>query len=143
VREFRIKPLAELGRESQMDEEHHEEEPPTWTREAEPFNVPVPPGFLPPFGDEAGEPRDIFFLRHTAPPPGPAGREAEDIMLRRVPSDIARRFRAAAGGRGLTHAQYLAALVGLHDAMRGLADAGAHESVSAELERLGLATVEV
>ena len=52
------------------------------------------------------------------------------------------RFRAAAGGRALTHAQYLAALVALHEAMRGLADGG-NETVAGVLEQLGLATVSV
>ena len=55
---------------------------------------------------------------------------------------IAKRFRGAAGGRGLTHARYLAALVGLHDAMRGLADGG-NEEIAGELDRLGLATVTI
>jgi hypothetical protein len=41
----------------------------------------------------------------------------------------------------MTHAQYLTALVALHDAMRGLADAGADERVTEALERLGLSTV--
>ena len=49
---------------------------------------------------------------------------------------------AAAGGRGLTHAQYLAALVALHESARGLAESG-DEQVAAELERLGLQTVTV
>ena len=50
--------------------------------------------------------------------------------------------RAAAGGRSLTHAQYLAALVALHEATRTLAESG-HAEVAAELERLGLTTVTV
>ena len=37
-------------------------------------------------------------------------------MLRRVPRETAMQFRAGAGGRGLTHAQYLKALVELHRA---------------------------
>ena len=36
-------------------------------------------------------------------------------MFRRVPRNIAMRYRAAAGGRGMTHAQYLTALVELHE----------------------------
>jgi hypothetical protein len=52
------------------------------------------------------------------------------------------RFRAAAGGRGMTHAQYVAALVALHEAMRALADSG-NETVDAELGKLGLSTVSV
>ena len=63
-------------------------------------------------------------------------------MLRRVPAETAKRFRVAAGGRGMTHAQYLSALVALHDAMRSLADAG-DARIEAELEGLGLASVTV
>ena len=40
------------------------------------------------------------------------------------------------------HAQYLAALVALHEAMRGLA-VGGNETVCGVLERLGLASVSV
>ena len=70
------------------------------------------------------------------------GRESEDLMLRKVPRETAMRFRAAAGGRALTHAQYLTALVALHEAARTLAESG-DEALSAELERLGLTTVTV
>jgi hypothetical protein len=49
---------------------------------------------------------------------------------------------AAAGGRGMTHAQYLAALVALHEAMRAAADGG-DEAVAAELDELGLSTVSI
>ena len=63
-------------------------------------------------------------------------------MLRSVPADTARRFRAAAGGRGMTHAQYLASLVALHQAMRSRADEG-DENVAAELDRLGLSSITV
>jgi hypothetical protein len=69
-------------------------------------------------------------------------RENEDLMLRRVPRAVAQRFRASAGGRGLTHASYLSALVELHESMRRKADAGDAET-AAELERLGLTTVTV
>ena len=109
---------------------------------------------------EPDEREDVFFHVPAPPPPFPAvpphaphmvyverrieedGRESEDIMLRKVPRETAMRFRAAAGGRGLTHAQYLAALVALHEAARTLAESG-DESVQAELERLGLTTVTV
>jgi hypothetical protein len=98
------------------------------------FTLPLPP---PPPGHRE---RDVVFFRRG---PGPAGeREDEDIMLRRVPRPFAQRFRASAGGRGMTHAQYLAALVGLHESMRTRADAGDAE-LAAELERLGLSTVTV
>jgi hypothetical protein len=95
----------------------------------EPFTLPLPP-----------PDKDVVFFRQ-----GPApreDREHEDIMLRRVPRDAARRFRGAAGARGMTHAQYLVALVELHVAMRGRADGGDAE-LAAELERLGLASVTV
>jgi hypothetical protein len=83
----------------------------------------------------------VFFWRGERPPV--RDRTGEDIMLRRVPAETAKRFRQAAGGRSMTHAQYLTALVVLHDAMRGLADAGADERVAKALERLGLSTVTV
>jgi len=92
------------------------------------FTLPLPP------------PPDILYVRGG---PGPAeGREHEDIMFRKVPNDVARRFRAAAGGRAFTHAQYLAALVELHESLRRRADDG-DESARAELERLGLQSVTV
>ena len=71
-----------------------------------------------------------------------AGREHEDIMLRRVPAAVAHRFRGAAGARGFTHAQYLAALVALHEAMRELADRSDGD-VAAVLSQLGLGTVTI
>jgi hypothetical protein len=101
--------------------------------EPTPFTLPLPP------------PGDVLFFRHemkSAPPLPEEGRETEDIMLRSVPRATAQRFRAAAGGRGLTHAQYLAALVQLHEALRHRADGGDAE-VGAELERLGLSTVSI
>ena len=70
------------------------------------------------------------------------GREHEDIMLRRVPAVVAHRFRGAAGARGFTHAQYLAALVALHEAMRQRADQGDGD-VGAVLSELGLGTVTI
>lgn len=70
------------------------------------------------------------------------GREHEDIMLRRVPAAVAHRFRGAAGARGFTHAQYLTALVALHEAMRQRADAG-DADLAAALAQLGLGTVSI
>jgi hypothetical protein len=94
----------------------------------EPFTLPLPP------------PPDILYVRGG---PGQAeGREHEDLMFRKVPNDVARRFRAAAGGRALTHAQYLAALVELHESLRRRADEG-DGAAHAELERLGLQSVTV
>jgi hypothetical protein len=63
-------------------------------------------------------------------------------MLRRVPAGVAHRFRGAAGARGFTHAQYLAALVALHESMRQRADSGDAE-VAAALDQLGLSTVSI
>ena len=69
----------------------------------EPFTMPIPPGFPPP---PHGGDRVLFFRTHeTEATPG--GKEHEDIMLRRVPREVAMRYRAAAGGRAMTHAQYL------------------------------------
>jgi hypothetical protein len=91
---------------------------------------PVPP--LPPGGD-------VFYAAEID---SPVGREHEDIMLRRVPAAVAHRFRGAAGARGLTHAQYLTALVSLHEAMRKRADEG-DADVAAALDQLGLGTVSI
>ena len=102
--------------------------------EGAPFTVPLPP---PPPG--FGHDQDVVFFAHRAEPPP---REHEDIMLRRVPRSVAHRFRGAAGARGLTHAQYLAALVALHEAMRERADGGDAEAQTA-LEPLGLGTVSI
>jgi hypothetical protein len=101
----------------------------------EPFTLPLPP---PPPGSR--HERDVIFFRH-GPDDAPA-REHEDVMLRRVPRVVAHRFRGAAGARGLTHAQYLAALVALHEAMRERADDG-DDAVREALERLGLGTVSI
>jgi hypothetical protein len=111
-----------------------------------------------PDGETAGEGEPGTF--HATLPPGPAfqpgknvvffaaeadsagGREFEDIMLRRVPAAVAHRFRGAAGARGLTHAQYLTALVSLHEVMRKVADEG-DAGVAAVLGQLGLGTVSI
>jgi hypothetical protein len=82
----------------------------------------------------------VLFYRREAE--GESGRESEDIMLRRVPREIAGRFRAGAGGRGLTHAQYLTALVELHRRLREQADAG-DERAKALLDELGITSVTV
>ena len=50
--------------------------------------LPPPPGGPQPAGSQHG----VLYIRHRDGPP----REHEDIMLRRVPADTARRFRAAA-----------------------------------------------
>jgi hypothetical protein len=71
-----------------------------------------------------------------------AGREFEDIMLRRVPGAVANHFRGAAGARGLTHAQYLTTLLALHEAARRHADTG-DEQMAGMLSELGLQTVSI
>lgn len=103
----------------------------------EPFTIPLAP-------PQPGAPQaDFVFFRHPGPGVDPATpRDSEDIMLRRVPTAVAMRFRAAAGGRGMTHAQYLAALTGLHEAIRTAADAG-NTDLAATLDKLGLQTVSV
>jgi hypothetical protein len=63
-------------------------------------------------------------------------------MLRRVPAAVAHRFRGAAGARGFTHAQFLTALVTLHEAIRKHADDGDAE-MAATLDQLGLGTVSI
>jgi hypothetical protein len=97
------------------------------------FQVPLPPPVPPPGA--------VYFWQ-GAPRAEGEERESEDIMLRRVPREVAGRFRAAAGARNLTHAQYLTALVALHAQTRSLAEAG-DEQVAAELDRLGLSSVTV
>ena len=112
------------------------------SEESEPFTVPIPPGFPPPGFPGHGQ-RDVIFFRHEEETTeGSGGKEHEDIMLRRVPREVAMRYRAAAGGRGMTHAQYLTALVELHGRIRALADAG-DEQARAALDELGLQTVAV
>jgi hypothetical protein len=105
--------------------------------EPQDFTIPVPPPFPPPHGPG---PHKVLFFREEGE--GDPGRTHEDVMLRRVPRETAMRFRAAAGGRSLTHAQYLAALVSLHARVRALADAG-DMRLAAELDALGLQTVAV
>ena len=105
--------------------------------EPKPFNIPLPPGFHPPFPPGPG---DKFLWIRSDEEAG--GKEHEDIMLRRVPRETAMRFRAAAGGRTLTHAQYLTALVALHSRIRELADQG-DDALRAELDQLGLTTVQI
>ena len=92
-----------------------------------PSGRPLPPG------------QNVFW---SAESESSGGRDYEDIMLRRVPAAVAHRFRGAAGARGFTHAQYLTALVSLHEAMRRRAAAGDAE-MAAALDQLGLGTVSI
>jgi len=103
------------------------------------IHAPVAPG--PPFPPGLPDPqgRNVFWVAESD---SSAGRDYEDIMLRRVPAVVAHRFRGAAGARGFTHAQYLSALVSLHEAMRKRADEGDAE-VAAALGQLGLGTVSI
>ena len=59
-----------------------------------------------------------------------------------VPRETAMRFRAGAGGRAMTHAQYLVALVELHARVRSAAEAG-DPLAQAALDELGLQSVTV
>ena len=102
-----------------------------------PFTVPVPPPLAPLHARG-----DRFLFIRTEDEEGEPQREHEDIMLRRVPREIAMRFRAGAGGRGLTHAQYLTALVELHGQLRARADSG-DETARQTLDELGLGSVTV
>jgi len=97
------------------------------------FHVPFPPGLPVPPG------KTVFWAAESE---SGGGREYEDIMLRRVPAAVAHRFRGAAGARGFTHAQYLTALVSLHEAMRKRADDG-DADMAAALGQLGLGTVSI
>jgi hypothetical protein len=116
-----------VGGEKEADQGHPEDAV---------FHASFPgPGFPPKAGD-----RLVFWATESEDSPG--AREHEDIMLRRVPAVVAHRFRGAAGARGFTHAQYLTALVALHEAMRERADGGDTE-VKAALDRLGLGTVSI
>ena len=110
--------------------DHDEPEP--GLGEEQSFTLPLPP---PPFGAE----NDVVFFTRRA---DSETRDHDDVMLRRVPRTVAHRFRGAAGARGLTHAQYLTALVALHETMRRRADAGDADTAR-ELERLGLNTVSI
>jgi hypothetical protein len=100
-----------------------------------PFQVPLPPPPLP------GPHDHVMFIRGRDSAAAEA-KAHEDIMLRRVPRETAMQFRAAAGGRALTHAQYLSALVQLHRRARERADAG-DEHLRRELDELGLSSVTV
>ena len=107
--------------------------------EPETFNIPLPP----PFPPHPGMQHDVLFIRRDAEPEGEAAcASTRTSCCGACPRETAMRFRAAAGGRSLTHAQYLTALVSLHARIRELADAG-DERLAAELDALGLQTVAV
>lgn len=102
---------------------------------------------LPPRIEKAlptGSEGENFFFRavDVSESPEAPDREFEDIILRRVPRAVAHRFRGGAGARALTHAQYLAALLSLHEGARQRADAGDKE-MTGLLRQLGLQTVSI
>lgn len=106
------------------------------------FTAPVPPGFPPPFPPHPPGVGRTVFVKYDVEDAPDGERTHEDLMLRKVPAEVARRFRAAAGGRALTHAQYLTALVELHESLRARADAG-DATASEDLARLALQSVTV
>jgi hypothetical protein len=107
--------------------------------ESDEFLIKLP---HPPFPPPLPGPHDRVMYIRGEPEHEGAAKEHEDIMLRRVPRETAMHFRAAAGGRALTHAQYLAALVELHRRARERADGGDAELQRA-LDELGLGSVTV
>jgi hypothetical protein len=107
------------------------------------FTAPVPPGFPPPgFAPPGPHVGRVVYFKHELDDAGDGERTHEDLMLRKVPAPVARRFRAAAGGRALTHAQYLTALVELHELLRARADGG-DAAAAADLQALALQSVTV
>lgn len=67
--------------------------------------------------------------------------ESTDLLVRGVVPSTLERFKIAAGARAMRYADYLSALVELHDAMRALADSDDHPAIKNVLDELGLATV--
>lgn len=106
---------------------------------SEPAEAKVMRGQMPgiPFAPVPGK-RVVVWLQDEETPT----REFEDMMLRRVPSGVAHHFRGAAGARGLTHAQYLSALVALHETLRLRVDDG-DDGAAVILDQLGLRTVSI
>lgn len=62
-----------------------------------------------------------------------------ELLIRGLEPEVARRFKTASGARAMKYADYLGALVKLHDEMRTLADSD--PAVKAALDKLGLQTV--
>ena len=62
------------------------------------------------------------------------------VHVRNVPEETRRLFNIAARRRGQTQADYLAALIALHQRARALADSGYGE-LQTELKALGLQSV--
>ena len=71
-----------------------------------------------------------------------AADDYEDLMVWRMPTSLAHRFRGAAGARGLTLAQYLSALISLHEMTRQRAESGDGQAATL-LEQLSLSTVSI
>lgn len=66
--------------------------------------------------------------------------DTQPVLNVRIDADTRYRIVHAARLRGLNVAEYLKALVDMHDAVRARADAG-DDALSAELESRGLQTV--
>lgn len=71
----------------------------------------------------------------------PGSARAAELVVKGLSPEALERFRVASGARAMDSAQYLTALVDLHEAMRRLADTGEHPEVEAVLRRLRLGTV--
>ena len=67
--------------------------------------------------------------------------EPGPLVVDGLSPEVIERFRVAAGARAMEPAEYLAALVELHEAMRRLADQGGNEDVDGVLRRLHLSTL--
>ncbi len=98
------------------------------------FNAPVP-------GPGPG-PGDVFFWKTEPEGSGDPRVRGHHVAGRFQPRVARHRFRGAAGARSFTHAQYLSALVALHEVMRTRADGGDAEATSV-LAELGLGTVSI
>ena len=71
----------------------------------------------------------------------PAAAQPGSLVVENLGPEVLERFRVAAGARAMEPAEYLTALVDLHEAMRRLVDQGGNEDVDGVLRRLRLSTV--
>jgi hypothetical protein len=72
-----------------------------------------------------------------------SGATATNLAIAGLDPFVRDRFGLAAAARGLTAAEYLGALVELHEAMRALVDRATHPEVDQTLRRLRLGSVTV
>ena len=80
----------------------------------------------------------------TAIPAGdPGSTPVGSLVIAGLDPFVRDRFGLAAGARGLSAAEYLGALVELHEAMRELVDRASHPEVDQTLRRLQLGSVTV